>query len=195
MNGSMDKLNDIFVEHSEMPSLHRCILLGNGQTVNALRNRFVLVLSGHEESRQLYKRDRGYHPAVAINDSGQVMEVHDSGSGSLWYWTGQMRNDGSVEWKRHGRYDSGQKPAIALNNDGWFVEVHQSESATTLWYRSGYLDSDYNPVFQNSEQYDEGIEPTIRFTSKNSSTVIGDPSKSKYGTTLGLGGLSRPNLW
>ncbi len=171
-NGSMDKLNDIFVDTLGNAIFSPMYFTGEWPTVQELQDRFVLVLSGHEESRQLYKRDRGYHPAVAINDSGQVMEVHDSGSGSLWYWTGQMRSDGSVEWKRHGRYDSGQTPAIALNNDGWFVEVHQSESASTLWSRSGYLDSDYNPVFQNSEQYDEGIEPTIRFISKNSSTLL-----------------------
>ena len=148
MNGSMDKLNDIFVETLGNSIFAPMYFAGEWPTVDELRNRFVLVLSGHEESRQLYKRDRGYHPAVAINDSGQVIEVHDSGSGSLWYWSGQMRSDGSVEWKRHGRYDSGQKPAIALNNDGWFVEVHQSESNTTLWYRTGQIDSDYNPVFQ-----------------------------------------------
>ena len=172
MNGSMDKLNDIFVSTLGNAIFAPMYFAGEWPSVDELRNRFVLVLSGHEESRQLYKRDRGHHPAVAINDSGQVIEVHDSGSGSLWYWTGQMRSDGSVEWKRHGRYDSGQKPAIALNNDGWFVEVHQSESNTTLWYRTGQLDSDYNPVFQNSEQYDDGVEPTIRFTSKNSSTLL-----------------------
>ena len=172
MNGSMDKLNDIFVSTLGNAIFAPMHFVGEWPTVDELRNRFILVLSGHEESRQLYKRDRGHHPAVAINDSGQVFQVHDSGSGTLWYWTGQLRNDGFVEWKRHGQYDSGQTPAIALNNDGLFVEVHQSESASTLWVLTGHLDDEYNPIFNDSEQYDDGIEPTIRFASKDSVDLL-----------------------
>ena len=36
-----------------------------------------------EASRMRYVRDTGFRPAVAINDKGQVIEVHDSGEGSL----------------------------------------------------------------------------------------------------------------
>ena len=166
-NGSMDKLNDVFIDTFGNALFTPLYFNGTWPSVNELKDRFILILSGHEESRQLYKRDRGYNPAVAINDAGQVIEVHDSGSGTLWYWTGQMRNDGSIEWKRHGTYDSGQKPAIALNNDGWFVEVHQSQSNTTLWYHTGSIDTDYNLTFSQSEQYDNGTNPTIRFSHKN----------------------------
>ena len=153
----------------------------------------MLVLSGHEESRQLYKRDRGYHPAVAINDSGQVMEVHDSGSGSLWYWTGQMRGDGSVEWKRHGRYDSGQKPAIALNNDGWFVEVRNQNPTQPCGI---VLDTSIQITiqsFKTVKQYDDGVEPTIRFANRNSSTLL-EIHKVKIRANTGIASLSTKPL-
>ena len=60
MNGSMDKLNDIFFETLGNAIFAPMYFGGEWPTVDELRNRFVLVLSGHEESRQLYKRDRGY---------------------------------------------------------------------------------------------------------------------------------------
>ena len=162
--GSFSALNelleDIFSEKlvpvsSSLPSL------------GTLRGKIIIVLSGDETSRKLYKRDKGHHPAIAINASGQVIEVHDSGSGHLWYWTGQLQSDGKIEWYRHGRYDTGSLPAIALNNDGFFVEVHKSESQQSLWYRTGYLDTQYLPHFSESMQFDSGTEPSIRFENKN----------------------------
>jgi hypothetical protein len=138
--------------------------LGSGWPgVGTLRDKVMVVLSGHAGSRKLYKRDRGNNPAIAMNDSGQVISVHDSGSGTLWYWTGQLESDGTVSWKHHGLYDTGQDPAIALNNDGWFVEVHQSHVHATLWSHVGYLTSDLEPVFFSSNQYDDGVSPTIGF--------------------------------
>ena len=136
-------------------------------TVADTRGKIQVVLSGDGETRKMYKRDKGYHPAVAVNDLGQVISVHDSGSGYLWYWTGQMNSLGTVDWKRHGRYDTGTLPAITLNNDGWFVEVHQSENSNTLWSHAGYLDADYEPIFFPSEEYDNGQAPTIAFVDLN----------------------------
>jgi hypothetical protein len=165
-NGDMGRLNNILIESFGTDLFEPSILDETWPSIDELRNRILIVLSGHEESRQLYKRDRGYNPAVAINSSGKIIEVHDSGSGTLWFWTGQM-TDGQIVWKRHGQYDTGQTPSIALNNDGWFVEVHQSESNPTLWSRVGYIDDNYNPIFNESEEYDDGILPTIRFVNKN----------------------------
>jgi len=136
-------------------------------SVADLRGKVMIVISGDEESRKHYKRDKGHNPAVAINDQGQVMEVHDSGTGWLWYWTGQLQPEGDIIWHRHGRYDSGTLPAIALNNDGFFVEVHKSESQNSLWYHTGYLDQDYFPHFSESVEFDSGTTPSIRFEDKN----------------------------
>ncbi|MEW9549782.1 hypothetical protein [Nonomuraea sp. NPDC050783] len=134
-------------------------------TVDALRGRVLPLISGDARTRTLYKRDAGTDPAVAMNARGQVVEVHDSGSGELWYWSGTYdAADGRVTWLRHGRYDSGVTPAVALNDAGDLVEVHQSQSATTLWYRVGRLAADGEITWSASRRYDNGVLPTIRFT-------------------------------
>ncbi|UOX91248.1 hypothetical protein MUY14_11710 [Amycolatopsis sp. FBCC-B4732] len=133
-------------------------------TVDALRGRVLPLLSGDGTSRAEYKRDVGYHPAVALNGRGQLVEVHDSGGGALWYWTGTYGADGRVTWLRHGKYDSGQTPAVALNDNGDLVEVHQSQTATTLWYHVGKLGADGELTWQASHQYDNGVQPTVAFT-------------------------------
>ncbi|MFI6790649.1 hypothetical protein ACIBG4_25300 [Nonomuraea sp. NPDC050383] len=133
-------------------------------SVDTLRGRVLTLLSGNGKSRAEYKRDIGSDPAIAINAKGQVVEVHDSGSGVLWYWTGRY-DDGRVTWLRHGRYDNGRTPAVALNDNGDLVEVHQSQSATTLWYRVGRLGADGEITWSASHQYDNGVLPTVAFTS------------------------------
>ncbi|MEU4251689.1 hypothetical protein AB0F15_30165 [Amycolatopsis sp. NPDC026612] len=132
--------------------------------VDAVRGRVLPLLSGDGGSRTEYKRDVGYHPAVALNGRGQVVEVHGSGAGALWYWTGTYGADGRVIWLRHGKYDSGQTPAVALNDNGDLVEVHQSQGASTLWYHVGKLGADGEITWQTSHQYDNGVLPTVAFT-------------------------------
>ncbi|WP_326953050.1 hypothetical protein [Amycolatopsis sp. NBC_01286] len=134
-------------------------------TVDALRGRVLPLLSGDAGTRAEYKRDVGYHPAVALNGRGQIVEVHDSGGGGLWYWTGTYGADGRITWLRHGKYDNGQTPAVALNDNGDLVEVHQSQTATTLWYRVGKLGADGEITWQASHQYDNGVLPSVAFAS------------------------------
>jgi len=136
-----------------------------GATVDGLRGRVLTLLSGNATTRAAYRRDVGYHPAIAINGRGQVVEVHDSGNGALWYWTGTYGTDGRVTWQRHGRYGSGVTPAVALNDNGDLVEVHQSQSATTLWYQTGHVDSSGEITWSASRQYDNGVLPSVAFTS------------------------------
>lgn len=136
---------------------------GTAPRVDALRGRVLALLSGHARTRTLYTRDEGHNPAVAMNSRGQVVEVHDSGSGALWYWSGRYEPDGRVTWLRHGRYDSGVTPAVALNDNGDLVEVHQSQNATTLWCRVGRVAADGEITWSPSRQYDNGILPTVRF--------------------------------
>lgn len=140
-------------------------------SVDALRGKVLTLLSGDGKSRTEYRRDVGYHPAVALNGRGQIVEVHDSGSGSLWYWTGTYGADGRVTWLRHGRFDSGKTPAVALNDNGQLVEVHQSQSGDALWYRTGKLGSDGEIAWSISRKYDSGALPTVRFTDPAGTTV------------------------
>jgi hypothetical protein len=132
-------------------------------TIGSLRGRVLTLLSGDPGTRTEYRRDVGYDPAVAINASGQVVEVHDSGAGALWYWTGRYGADGRITWQRHGRYDSGTTPAVALNDSGQLVEVHRSQNADTLWYHVGQLDAAGEITWSASHQYDTGVLPTVRF--------------------------------
>lgn len=83
-----------------------------GPTVDDLRGRVVVVLSGNEASRCLYGWDVGKNPAIAMNDSGWIVEVHNSPTWpawrhGLWYWTGRRQSDGRIRWHHHGRYDAG----------------------------------------------------------------------------------------
>ena len=135
-----------------------------GSTVDQLRGKVLTLLSGDSTSRAAYERDLGDHPAVAMNDNGQIVEVHDSGAGALWYWTGTYGADGRVTWLRHGHYDSGTSPAVALSDNGDLVEVHQSQSASTLWYHVGHLGADGEITWSASHQYDNGVTPSIAFT-------------------------------
>lgn len=123
------------------------------------------LLSGSPTTRAAYRRDLGTNPAVALNARGQVVEVHDSGGGALWYWTGTYGADGRVTWLRHGRYGSGVTPAIALNDNGDVVEVHKSQNADTLWSQTGRLDPSGEITWSASRQYDNGVLPSVAFTS------------------------------
>ncbi|MEV6896606.1 hypothetical protein [Amycolatopsis sp. NPDC051372] len=135
-----------------------------GATTDSLRGKVLTLLSGDSGTRAEYRRDVGYNPAVAINGRGQVVEVHDSGAGALWYWTGTYGADGRVTWNRHGHYDSGQTPAIALDDSGRLVEVHQSQTATTLWSHTAKLGADGELTWSASQKYDNGVSPTVAFT-------------------------------
>ncbi|WP_433221964.1 Ca2+-dependent phosphoinositide-specific phospholipase C [Dactylosporangium sp. CS-047395] len=148
-------------------------------TVGSLRGRVLTLLSGDAGTRTEYRRDVGYHPAVAVNARGQVVEVHDSGSGTLSYWTGSYGTDGRITWLRHGKYDTGTTPAIALNDSGQLVEVHKSQSADTLWYHTGTLGADGEITWSASRQYDNGVTPTIRFT--GGGTTLREIHRAKSG--------------
>ena len=140
-------------------------------SVDSLRGRVLTVISGDAQSRTEYSRDVGYNPAVAMNSHGQVVEVHDSGAGVLWYWTGTYGADGRITWSRHGRYDSGQTPAVALNDSGQLVEVHQSQNNSGLWYHTGTLGADGEITWSASKQYDSGALPTVAFTDATGTTL------------------------
>jgi len=129
-----------------------------------MQDKILVQISGDSTSRARYLRDPGERPAVAMNGKGQVIEVHDSGSGSLWFWTGQMQSDGAVVWHHHGRYDSGMDPAVAIDDDGWIVEVHKSESRDNLWAHVAYLNPDYTVSWGASQKLDgDGVEPSVSF--------------------------------
>jgi hypothetical protein len=141
--------------------------------VEALSGKVFVVLSGNSDWRESYFLDSGKNPAVSINSSNIVVEVHESqaGNNTLWYWTGVMQSDGTIAWKHHGQYDEGTTPAVSINDAGWVVEVHKSQSHDQLWYRVGQLTADNDISWTpSSVQYDSNpsVQPTVRFNSGSS---------------------------
>lgn len=146
---------DALLEAEEVPS--------GLPLVAGMLGKILVVLSGNLETRTGYLREQGFDPAVAINDGGDVVEVHHSGSGDLWYWTGSLQPDGQVRWHRHGKYDTGTVPCVAINNSGWIVEVHQSENNATLWHTVGKLTPEHEILWVDAKEFDTGVDPTVKF--------------------------------
>jgi len=130
-------------------------------TTDRLRGRIMVVLSGDRTGRQAYERDQGVRPAVAKNARGQVIEVHDSGRGTLWYWTGHVDADGHIEWHHHGRYAAGRRPAVHLTDGGQVMTVHQGAVSNRLFVTMGQLAPDGTVQWGDPAQYDTGVDPSL----------------------------------
>ncbi|HEX6749828.1 MAG TPA: hypothetical protein VF092_21225 [Longimicrobium sp.] len=113
--------------------------------------------------------DDGYNPSVAINASGQVLEVHESGLGDLWYWAGQLNADNTITWTAHGQYDSGTRPTVALGDDGFVVETHTGSGGSSVYQRLGQLVgstltwTDWLQTGNPSHYFDDGVAPSVAF--------------------------------
>lgn len=113
--------------------------------------------------------DSGVQPSVAINDFGDVVEVHKSQTyNTLWYRVGKI-NGKSIEWSASHEYDKGVTPTVTINNHGQIIAVHKSQSHDKLWYRVGTLAGskiEWGP----SRQYQDGANPSIAIT--NEGTLV-----------------------
>jgi hypothetical protein len=92
--------------------------------------------------------DDGINPHIAINNSNDVVEVHqDPGESLLHYRRGKI-NGGLIEFGGSKRYDNhGQKPAVALLDDGQVIAINvsdQTDTTPSLYSRKGIL-SDSKP--------------------------------------------------
>ncbi len=132
-------------------------------TVGSLRGKVLTLISGNSTSRLAYKQDLADDPAVAMNASGQVVEV-DSWNNSLYYWSGQLQSNGTILWRAHGSFDNGITPAVAINAAGRLVEVHQSQSSYGLWTSVGTIRGDGEIAWTAAREYDRGTTPTVAFT-------------------------------
>jgi hypothetical protein len=168
--GNLARVNAELLDR--LPGLFTADELGNQPwpTIDALSGRLIAVLSGTLKTRLGYLRDPGHNPAVALNAAGHLVEVHDSGDGDLWYWTGELVSPNRVRWRRHGHYDTGQRPAIALDDDGLVVEVHEDPDPgdDRLWYRVARLTPEFELEWsaragRSFPDADEGVNPSVRF--------------------------------
>jgi hypothetical protein len=84
----------------------------------------------------------GINPHISINDSGEVVEVHQVASNDhkLHYIRGKLKAK-SIEFNTsQPKYNNnGQRPAVVLLNDGSLVELH--DNGSSVYYRTGQLDS------------------------------------------------------
>jgi hypothetical protein len=110
--------------------------------------------------------DAGFHAAIAINDRGVIVGVHEAGRGGtgLYYRVGHLRNpaggDYTVQWDSTPwgvHYEDGINPSIAINNHNQVVEAHQVTGETLLHYRRGNLTGG-TINFAESRRYDNHAE-------------------------------------
>jgi hypothetical protein len=92
-------------------------------------------------------------PQVAINDLGQVVEVHETNNifgHKLYYHLGHLRQSTDnpnryylIEDSGDNgiAYDEGRLPHITLDNQGNVIEVQQASSNNNLHYRRGKLNN------------------------------------------------------
>jgi hypothetical protein len=85
--------------------------------------------------------DKGVNPHIAINDSDQVIEVHqvDAREQLLHYRRGNLNSD-SISFQQSTRYDNNAKdPAVTLTNSGQVIALDIKKDAVSA--RTGNLDA------------------------------------------------------
>jgi hypothetical protein len=94
--------------------------------------------------------DGGFRPQVAMNDSGWVVEVHETShaaSHQLLYRLGKLGWNPTLQryalyWASGDKgigYDEGRFPHVTLDNAGNVIEVHQASTTNNLHYRRGRI--------------------------------------------------------
>ncbi|KAH7094182.1 hypothetical protein BKA62DRAFT_783969 [Auriculariales sp. MPI-PUGE-AT-0066] len=186
--GNLAALNEIIKSSLSGRLLWASDAPGDLPSVDALRGKVMVVFSGDGTSKLQYKSDDGFNPAVARNNRGQIVELHDDGAVNLWYWSGKVQSDGSVKWLRHGRFDTGISPAVAINDDGWIVEVHRSQNYQTIFSRVGRFDDETGEIsWGSSSKFDDGVLPSVAFVDGALSLreIHKSPSHSQHWTWSG----------
>jgi hypothetical protein len=126
--------------------------------------------------------DSGVHPWVAMNNLGQIVEVHQTqGGAKLWYHVGQLNADQTIDFGPSYQYEDGVLPAVALNDQQQLIEVHQPFDTQAMLYCTGLLSADQQKVvWSASKQYDEGYSPRVAV---NNQGVVREVHKSQNQNT------------
>jgi hypothetical protein len=109
-----------------------------GHLENPAANKFNIVWDTGKDAIQY---DRGINPHIAINDNGQVIEIHQVAAKEylLHYRRGTL-NSTSINFQPSTRYDNnGQQPAVTLTNGNKVIELHASNNA--VFSRTGNLNA------------------------------------------------------
>jgi hypothetical protein len=83
-------------------------------------------------------------PAVAMDDNGNVVEVHKSeNENTLWYHVGRLQPNGEISWSESRQYDEGILPTVRFTDPagGELREIHQSANNDQNWDWHGTLNA------------------------------------------------------
>lgn len=100
-----------------------------------------------------------YEVAVAMDDLGNVVELHTKGSDAHNYSVGKIdESSQTIDWRSGGKYDTGSSLAVAMDNHGNVVNVHQGfQERSDLYYKLGRLDPATRTIsWSDSHKYDRG---------------------------------------
>lgn len=170
LEGNLAALNR-HVRNALGDKLFTPIELGDGDwpSVNELRGRIIVVMSGDTKSRVAYLKDHGEDPAVDMNSHGHILEVHKSqANAGMWFWTGRYRDDDTVVWEGHGDLEKGLAPAVCINDDNLVVVVSQSHRRNMLYYQVGRLNDDGHLEISKEYKLHGGTDASVRFVEPNS---------------------------
>ena len=133
--------------------------------------------------------DTGAQLAVAMDNGGNIVEVHcgENGSKNHYYLVGKLNaSKKTISWGDSIRYDTGGQLAVAMDNKGNIVEVHRGDgNPDNHYYLVGKLDADDKKIsWGKSIRYDTGS--TLAVAMDNSGNIVevhrgyGNPENHYY---------------
>ena len=133
--------------------------------------------------------DTGAQLAVAMDNEGNIVEVHcgEDGSDNHFYLVGKLNaSKKTISWGDSIRYDTGGQLAVAMDNKGNIVEVHRGDgNPENHYYLVGKLDADNKKIsWGKSIRYDTGS--TLAVAMDNSGNIVevhrgyGNPENHYY---------------
>lgn len=119
--------------------------------------------------------DTGAQLAVAMDNNGNIVEVHcgEDGSENHFYLVGKLNaSKKTISWGDSIRYDTGGQLAVAMDNKGNIVEVHRGHgNPDNHYYLVGKLDADDKTIsWGKSIRYDTGS--TLAVAMDNSGNIV-----------------------
>lgn len=133
--------------------------------------------------------DTGAQLAVAMDNDGNIVEVHcaEGGSENHFYLVGKLNaSKKTISWGDSIRYDTGGQLSVAMDNKGNIVEVHRGYgNPENHYYLVGKLNTDEKKIsWGKSIRYDTGS--TLAVAMDNSGNIVevhcgyGNPENHYY---------------
>lgn len=116
----------------------------------------------------------GYKPAIAMNNHGIIVEVHQTSNvvkKDVYANVGKVNGD-KINWNTNKSFDRGLNPDVAINDNGIVVEIHETSNITNkqLYYNLGSVQGDHVKWEESHKCPVTGSTPSIALN--NSGKVI-----------------------